>query len=326
MVTSCDFAPSFHDHMRAMPFIYRVFIPIVIACFFVITTILLGQIIEVYRIGIHRRKENKSVRIPPLYTNTLMMLILPVLIVFLKLLQLIFPRQHQVFVFLCAAYEAMAFTAFLDLINIYLDGPEEALNALNSKPIRKEDYERCGFCKMTMLRLCCFRRITASAMLRIQVMVYQFVVVYPMMHLIILMMPLDDAVRLAPLKLVSLIVCVQGLLFMTWSSEHLLLVMNIHWKFWAMKCTLLANALLISFMEFVHRRYPDVRWYVKNSRYHNVAPGVWAALLTSLILVPLSFLIRKAFSVSEFSLIPLNRCTWTLLEVESSSDIVQGGK
>jgi len=215
MVTPCDFAPSFHDHMRAMPFIYRVFIPIVIACFFVIMSILLGQIIEVYRIGIHRRKENKRVWMSPLYANTMMMLLLPVLIVFLKLLQLIFPGQHQVFVFLCAAYEAMVFTSFLDLMNIYLDGPEEALNALNSKPIRKEDYERCGFCKMAILRLCCFKRITTSAMLRIQVMVYQFLVVYPMMHLIILMMPLDDAVRLAPLKLVSLIVCVQGLLFMT---------------------------------------------------------------------------------------------------------------
>lgn len=326
MMTPCEFAPSLPEHMRAMPFIYRAFIPIVMVCFLAITSTLLGHIIEVYRIGVYKRIESKSVRLPPLYANTIMMLSLPVVIVLLKLLQLLFPRQHQVLVFLCAAYEAMTFASFLDLINIYLDGPEEALSALMSKPIRKEHNKRCGFYKRAMLWLCCFKRITASAMLRINVMVYQFVVVYPMIHLMTMMMPQDDARRVVPLRLVSIVVCVHALLFLTWSSEHLLLVLNIHRKFWTMKCILLANAVLLSVLEFIHRRLPNVRWYVGNAQYSEVAPGAWAALLTSLILVPLSFLIRKAFTADEFPVIPMNRCAWTVLEEETTYQLIEVAK
>jgi len=254
MRTLCDFAPSVSQHMKAMPFIYRVFIPIVMVCFLTNTCTLLGQIIEVYRLGVNERKKSKRVRIAPLYANTIVMLSLPIVIVFLKLLQLLFPRQHQVFLFLCAAYEAMTFVAFLELISIYLDGPEEALSALMSKPTRREDQNRCSFCRAALLRLCCFKRITASAMLRINVMVYQFVVVYPMMHLIIIMMPKYDGARLLPFRFLSVIVCVNALLFLTWSSEHLLLILNIRWKFWAVKGTLLASAVTLSLLEFVHRR------------------------------------------------------------------------
>merc|ERR1712060_122086 len=121
----------------------------------------------------------------------------------------------------------------------------------------------------------------------------------------------------------SVIVCVNALLFLTWSSEHLLHILNIHWKFWAVKGTLLASAVTLSLMEFVHRRWPNVRWYVSNPKYSELAPGVWAALLTSLLLVPLSFLIRKAFSAADFRVIPLKRCAWTLRKEETSCHRVE---
>lgn len=316
MDTQCDFGPSVREHMKAMPLIYRIFIPIVGACLLVIIAILLGQIIDVYRLGVRKRKAYKSVRIPSLHFNTIMILSVPVVIVFLKLLELLFPRQHLVVVFLCASFEARAFASVLDLINIYLDGPEEALSALMNKSIRQQDDARCGLCKSVILRLCCLKKITAFGMLRIRIMVYQFVVIYPLIHLIILMMPPEDAVRLAPLQFVSAVLCVQALLFMTWSSEDLLLDLSIHSKFWAVKFTLLANAVLMSVVQLIHNRNPDIDWYVSSVEYREQAPGVWAALLTSLIMLPLSVLIRKAFSPTEFALIPVTRCMWTPLESE----------
>lgn len=293
--------PSFIEHMSHLPLPYVVFIPLIGVSFVCTLIIIAPQALEVYKLGCKARKRAKAVRIPLLYANTFVLLTLPIVVTFLKLVEVLVPVQEELAHFLCAVWEAYAFYCFLELILTYLDGPEGTLFSLANGPSVKI----WAAPPLGCLCWCCCRptRLDNRNFLRVKWLVYQFILIYPLIYLIDVMHT-TDIKQLGIITLCSLAFCMYGLFVLLWSTEHVMIVLKTHRKFWAVKGILIMNTLILRIMEYIPE-YFSVNWYMDNPDYDLVAPGAWAAVVTSVACVPLAFLSKFAYPVSEFHLIPV---------------------
>jgi len=290
-----------------MPKVYIIFIVTIAICFLSTFVILQKSIREVWKIGRRQRKKLKRVRMPALYSITLVEVSLPFVITFLKLLEVVMPRQAQLFHFFTAVWEAMAFYNFLEIIQVYLDGPEGTIHHLSTQPISDKCHGKVWgappigiFCWP-----CCFRtRLTRRGVFIVKCLVWQFVVWYPILYLMDVFHTTEFE-NVSYLTITSLIVCMYGLFVLLWATEDALGALRTHRKFWAVKGVLIMNTFVLRCAEVAHKRDIITNWGVSNPAYQDVIPGAWAALITSVALVPLAFLSRSAYPSSEFRLVPI---------------------
>lgn len=295
-------APDLITHLGDTPPPYKVFIPLILICLMCTLFVLGPEAAKIYQIGSSERKANNAVRIPLLHTDTLVLQTLPIVVAGLKLFEVLMPRQELLAHFLSACWEAYAFYCFLELIVIYLDGPEGTVKNVKFGQTHKTKiwaappigcWFRC-LCRNTRLGRRSFK--TASWL------VYQFVVFYPLTYFM-------DVMKTTDIKLIgimttlSLLVCMYGLVVLLWGTHDVMVPLRPHRKFWGIKGILILNTLMLRGFEFLNNW--DVDWLMGNELYDAVAPGAWAAAVTAVACVPLSFLSQRAYCSSEFHLIPL---------------------